>query len=99
MDSYGMIKKDRISAFLEKPFDLAQGKPSEPASGYINAGFYILSPKIFKNIKEERFSIERDIFPNLAKEGGLAYYTHKGFWTDAGTEERLKDARKFYSSR
>lgn len=88
--SYGMIKREkgRVSAFLEKPTELV--------AGYINAGFYILSPKIFKNIKKKRFSIERDIFPNLAKKEGLSYYVHKGFWTDAGTEERLSEARNFY---
>jgi len=88
--SYGIIKKanGRISEFLEKPED--------PVPGHINAGFYILSPKIFKNIKGKRFSIERDIFPHLASSGKLGYYIHKGFWTDAGTEERLKEARTYF---
>ena len=91
--SYGIIKrsKGRVGAFLEKP--------TERIPGHINAGFYILSPEIFEGIKEKKFSIEKDIFPTLAKEGGLAHYIHKGFWTDAGTEERLEEARIFYESR
>lgn len=47
--SYGIIKKSKgkIINFLEKPFDSAQGKPEGAMPGYINAGFYILHPKIF----------------------------------------------------
>ena len=90
--SYGIIKKNksRIINFLEKP--------EGAMPGYINAGFYILHPKIFKNIKEERFSIEKNIFPQLATQKKLGYYIHKGFWTDAGTEERLAEARRRFST-
>jgi len=86
--SYGIIKKTggTISEFLEKP------EYSTP--GYINAGFYILSPDIFKNIRKISFSVEKDIFPKLARSGKLGFYAHRGFWTDAGTEERLIEARR-----
>lgn len=90
--SYGMIKKNkgRIVRFLEKP--------SEPVAGHINAGFYILSPHIFKDTQEKKFSIEKGIFPQLASNGQLGYYIHRGFWTDAGTEERLKEVRALFIS-
>lgn len=90
-DDYGFldIKNDKILEFQEKP--------SRPTTGYINAGFYILSPKIFKNINKKSFSIEQDIFPKLAKKGDLAAFIFKGYWTDAGTEERLKEARKRFT--
>ena len=89
--SYGIIKKTggKISEFLEKP--------EYSMSGYINAGFYILSPNIFKNIKKISFSVEKDIFPKLARNGKLGFYAHRGFWTDAGTEERLSEARRRFS--
>lgn len=99
--SYGIIKKTggKISEFLEKP--------RTESRGYINAGFYILSPDIFsagggyafggKNISKKNFSIERDIFPKLARSGKLGFYAHRGFWTDAGTEERLSEARRRFS--
>ena len=84
---YGLLDLagKKATKFLEKP--------EHPTTGYINAGFYILSPNIFKNIKKVSFSIERDIFPKLAKKGQLAAYIHKGYWTDLGTEKRLKEAR------
>jgi len=90
-DDYGFlsIKNNKILEFQEKP--------SSPITGYINAGFYILSPKIFKNVSRETFSIEKDIFPKLAKRGDLATYIYKGYWTDAGTEERLKEARERFN--
>lgn len=98
--SYGIIKKNkgRVVEFLEKPFDSAQGKPEKSMPGHINAGFYILHPKIFKNITEKKFSIEKNIFPQLATQGKLGYYIHKGFWTDAGTEGRLSEARAYYKN-
>lgn len=86
--SYGIIKKDneKILEFLEKP--------SHPVSGHINAGFYILSPSIFQGVRKKVFSIERDIFPKAAEEGRVGFYLHRGFWTDAGTEGRLREVRK-----
>lgn len=108
--SYGIIKKagGKISEFLEKPLDNApapdkatagrQRKP-ERFSGYINAGFYILSPEIFGKMKRSSFSIEKDVFPALAKKGELAFYTHRGFWTDAGTEDRLREVRARYKTK
>ncbi len=89
---YGLVelKNSNVSKFLEKP--------KEKCSGYINAGFYILSPNIFKNIKKTSFSIENDVFPNLAKNNELAAYIHKGYWTDIGTEERLEEARRKFTT-
>ena len=86
--SYGMIKKDKekVLEFLEKP--------NYPVAGYINAGFYILSPSLFKRTRKRVFSIERDIFPKAASEGRVNFYIHKGFWTDAGTEDRLEVVRR-----
>lgn len=69
-------------------------------SGYINAGFYILSPKVFqtKSFKSkkstESFAIEEVVFPELAKESQLLGYVHRGLWTDIGSEEGLEKAEK-----
>lgn len=84
---YGLIchKNGFISEFLEKP--------SQKCAGYINTGFYILSPKIFKNVPQETFSIEHEIFPKLAIQKYLSCFIHRGFWTDVGTEKRLEEAK------
>ncbi len=87
--SYGLIKIGRnklVEEFLEKDHS--------GAKGLINAGFYILSSDIFESIDQEEFSIEKDIFPNLAKDKKLTAFVHRGSWIDLGTEERLDWARK-----
>ena len=84
---YGLvqIENERVTDFLEKP--------SQKCSGHINAGFYILSPRVFENVSRETFSIEKDIFPEMVKKGQLTAYIHKGYWTDLGTEKRLEKAK------
>jgi len=81
---FGLLKLEgeRVLKFHEKP--------SEERAGFINAGFYILHPDALRAHPEKRFSIEHDIFPFLARDGKLGYFLHRGYWTDAGTEERLR---------
>jgi NDP-sugar pyrophosphorylase family protein len=85
---YGLMKirDGLVREFLEKE--------NKRQKGYINAGFYILSPKVFQGIKKKTFSIEKEIFPRLSQRGQLAAYMHKGRWLDVGTEERLLWAKK-----
>lgn len=85
---YGLvqIENERIADFLEKP--------DQKCSGHINAGIYILSPAIFRDINNISFSIEKDVFPRLAQNKTLMAFIHQGWWTDIGTEERLKEIRE-----
>jgi len=65
-------KKDEIKSFLEKP----KGEGS-----WINSGFFVLEPEIFKFIKHGDSTIwERDPLENLAKLKELHAYKHTGFW-------------------
>jgi len=78
---YGVVeltKEKCITRFVEKPSKKA---PSNLA----NAGIYILEPDIFDYIPlGKRCSIEREIFPKLAKERVLFGYEIKGLWVDVG---------------
>jgi NDP-sugar pyrophosphorylase family protein len=84
------VKNDKVVNFEEKP--------EYQYSGYINAGFYIFSPQLFeqkylKSIKKNQtFSIEKIVFPELAKKSQLLAYIHRGLWTDIGSEDGLKAA-------
>lgn len=84
------VKNDRMVKFTEKP--------DYPTSGYLNAGFYILSPQIFqtKEFKSKKqsqaFPIEKEIFPKLAENDQLLVYVHRGLWTDIGSNEGLEKA-------
>ncbi len=85
------IKENLVLRFLEKPAinDLKQN-PNQ----FINSGIYILSPVVFKKVPKEIFSVEKDIFPQLAADKKLSSFLYEGFWMDVGTEERLKIAKK-----
>jgi len=69
-----------ISSFTEKP----QGD-----GAWINGGFFVLEPQVFDYItKGDATIFEREPLENLAKEGLLSAYKHKGFWHAMDT---LKD--------
>lgn len=84
------VKNDRMVEFAEKP--------DYQYSGYINAGFYILSPQVFqtKVYKSKKltqpFAIEQVVFPELAENSQLLAYVHRGLWTDIGSERGLERA-------
>lgn len=65
-------KKNEVKSFLEKP----KGEGS-----WINAGFFVLEPKIFKFIKQGDSTIwEREPLQSLAESNQLHSYKHAGFW-------------------
>ena len=96
-ESFGLIKieADKVVGFLEKP---TTDSLDNNASHYINAGFYIFSPTVFKKFPQKSFLVEKEIFPQLASSNKLGVFTYKGFWTDVGVEERLKEAREIYKN-
>lgn len=69
-------------------------KPEEKTSGFINAGWYILKPAALRSVGKDAFMLEHDLFPVLAAARKLKAYHHRGYWIDAGTEDRLKQADK-----
>jgi mannose-1-phosphate guanylyltransferase len=78
-----------IKRFIEKP------PKGEAPSNLINAGVYILSPKIFDYIPKGRaVSMERDIFPKLAEEGNLFGHFVNGLWIDIGKPEEYLQTNK-----
>ncbi|MCX6695459.1 MAG: sugar phosphate nucleotidyltransferase [Candidatus Altiarchaeota archaeon] len=87
--SFGVVrmKGDKILEFIEKPSGKEESK-------LINAGVYILEPEVFNYVPKGKASIERDIFPKLAKEGKLYGYHFEGEWLDTGTPEAYEKAIK-----
>lgn len=82
---YGVAELEsgnRIRRFVEKP-----SKGKEP-SNLINAGVYVLSPRIFDYIHSGRaVSMEREVFPKLAEEKTLFGHKVHGLWIDIGKPE------------
>ena len=82
---YGTVKlteNHRVTQFEEK------ASREKAPSNLINAGIYVLDPKIFDYIPSGRpVSIEHEIFPRLANEGKLYGHGFKEFWIDIGKPE------------
>ena len=47
---------------------------------YINGGFFILTNKIFKYLKNNKSIFEEDCLPQLSRIKHLNAYKHNGYW-------------------
>lgn len=77
---------DAVLRFLEKP----QGD-----GGWINGGFFVLSPRVLDYIDGDETLWEREPLERLAGEGSLRAYHHPGFWQPMDTlrdKQALEDA-------
>jgi glucose-1-phosphate cytidylyltransferase len=70
---FGAVKAsgERVLSFEEKP----QGD-----GGWINGGFFVLSPKVLDYIEGDESIWERDPLQSLARDGQMTAYRHTGFW-------------------
>ena len=75
------IKGDYINYFKEK---------SSVDEGWISGGFFVIEPKIFKYIKNDKTYLEREPFEKLAKKKSIKAFKHNGFWQCMDTK-RDKD--------
>lgn len=77
---YGVIVcapgSSNIESFVEKP--------TEFVSNRINAGIYMFNPKILERIQPKPTSIEKEIFPFMAKDNQLHAMDLEGYWMDVG---------------
>ncbi|HLA75337.1 MAG TPA: glucose-1-phosphate cytidylyltransferase [Gammaproteobacteria bacterium] len=70
---YGALRmgNDQVRGFTEKP---------DGDGGWINGGFFVLSPKVIDYIQDDATPWERGPMERLANEGNLNAYFHNGFW-------------------
>ena len=80
---FGAIRSenDRVTGFQEKP--MGDG-------GWINGGFFVVSPKVGSYIAGDETIWEREPMERLATEGQLGVHFHDGFWQPMDT---LRDSR------
>ncbi|MFI3221531.1 MAG: glucose-1-phosphate cytidylyltransferase [Methylococcaceae bacterium] len=67
---------NKVNSFVEKP---------RGDGAMINGGFFVLSPKVFDYIKDDKTIWEREPLERLAQEGELAAFRHNGFWQPMDT--------------
>jgi glucose-1-phosphate cytidylyltransferase len=77
-----VVDGTRVLGFQEKP--VGDG-------GWINGGFFVLSPKVGDYIEGDSVVWEREPLERLANEGQLSVYHHNGFWQPMDT---LRDKRQ-----
>lgn len=76
------LEGDRVREFAEKPYT---------EGGYINGGFFVLSPDVLDLIEDDQTSFEREPLEQLAARGELFAYRHDGFWQPMDTlRDRLQ---------
>ena len=70
------LSGSKVKSFIEKP----KGDGS-----LINGGFFVLSPKVFDYIEDDKTVLEREPLERLANEGNLAAFVHNSFWQPMDT--------------
>jgi len=70
------LQGERVAGFQEKP----QGD-----GGWINGGFFVLSPEVIDHIPGDASSWEDGPLERLARERQLSAYLHRGFWLPMDT--------------
>lgn len=70
---YGALQRDgmQVNAFVEKP---------RGDGGWINGGFFVLSPKVLDYIEGDSTPWEAEPLSKLASDGELVAFEHAGFW-------------------
>lgn len=72
---------DLVSKFIEKP---------QIGEGWVNGGFLVFEPEIFRYLDGDDTSLEADALEQLSIDRQLAAYRHQGFWQCMDT---LRDKR------
>ena len=70
------MNQHKVTSFEEKP----QGD-----GGWVNGGFFVLSPKVIDYIDGDSTLWERGPMERLAAEGNMSAYLHHGFWQPMDT--------------
>ncbi len=60
-----------VTAFQEKP---------DGAGGWINGGFFVLSPKVLEAVSDDSSMFERDVMESLVRRDAVQAYQHGSFW-------------------
>jgi glucose-1-phosphate cytidylyltransferase len=83
------LEGPQVRGFTEKP----QGD-----GGWINGGFFVLSPGVFRYIAGEQTYWEAEPLQQLAAEGELNAFTHAGFWQPMDTVRHKQILEEMWAS-
>jgi len=83
------IKNDLVMSFQEKPLG---------NNAWINGGFFVLEPDVIKKIHDDNTVFEQEPLQELASEGQLSAFLHKGFWQPMDTLREKNHLENLWSS-
>ncbi len=88
---YGVLKIDgaTVSEFREK---------LDEDGGWINGGFFVLSPKVIDYIDGDQTHWEKEPMERLAAEGRLQAFRHSGFWQAMDTLREKNQLEQLWRS-
>ncbi|MBY6266510.1 glucose-1-phosphate cytidylyltransferase (plasmid) [Azospirillum sp. 412522] len=88
---FGALEMDgsTVTGFREKP--IGDG-------GWINGGFFVMSPKAIDYIEGDHTSLENEPLANLAADRQLSAYQHDGFWHPMDTVRDRALLEKLWAS-
>jgi glucose-1-phosphate cytidylyltransferase len=88
---YGALEMDgsQVRGFMEKPHG---------DGGWINGGFFVLSPKVIERIEGDGTSWEVGPLGGLASSGQLMAYPHSGFWQPMDTLRDKNQLEELWAS-
>ena len=84
------IKNTRVLYFKEK---------SKLDEGWINGGFFVMEPKIFKFIKNDKTFLEKEPLVSISKKKELLAFKHSGFWQCMDTKRDKDLLEKIFKPR
>lgn len=71
-----LTENNLVHGFQEKP---------KGDGAWINAGFFVMEPKVFDYIADDKTVLEKEPLENLASNDELVAYKHNGFWQPMDT--------------
>ncbi|MDC3338415.1 glucose-1-phosphate cytidylyltransferase [Planktomarina temperata] len=88
---FGILKlcENQVTEFVEKPIDDGLR---------INAGFFVINPKVIDMISSDSMPFESDPLRKLAEDNQLNAYLHNGFWKPMDTLKDKNDLTEIWNN-
>jgi glucose-1-phosphate cytidylyltransferase len=84
------LKGNHVSYFKEK---------SKLDEGWINGGFFVMEPKFFNFIKNDKTYLEREPLEEITNKRQLTAFKHEGFWQCMDTKRDKDKLNKILNSK
>ncbi len=84
-----VFEGDQVVEFAEKP---------QIAEGWINGGFMVFEPQVFRYLEGDETSLEADALTRLAADRQLMAWRHEGFWQCMDTLRELRLLESLWAS-